>query len=327
MVLSFGQVKDEDVSTLIGRKNFAKAIEVIKSQLKNQRPDPRLRLQLGDVLVMAGKNKEAVAILSPLADEFAREGFAAKAISVFKKIQRIDPGARDVDAKLASLIQAKQQQATVPMPAPAHAGLELGMEEIGFEAFGAVSVPVPAAPQPPAPQPPAPQAPAPVEDRDLFAGGMEGTEPEAELGFDVDPPLIERAPTPDAGRDAFAAKARPERQVASTPASTEVELGFLDANTEPGSPGFPAEAVFTLEPEPVLELVPEIVDDVANEVVLSAEVMEAIPEEVPLEEMSESLFADELLSTSKARSRTCPCQTRRPAGPATEAREPATRSW
>ena len=60
------------------------------------------------------------------------EGFAAKAISVFKKIQKIDPSQRDVDAKLATLIQDKQRVATVPPP-PAAAMPEFGMEEIGFE--------------------------------------------------------------------------------------------------------------------------------------------------------------------------------------------------
>ena len=74
-----------------------------------------------------------MAILTPLADEFAREGFAAKAIAVLKKIQKIDPGLRDVEAKLANLIQDKQRVATVAPP-PAATMPEFGMEEIGFEA-------------------------------------------------------------------------------------------------------------------------------------------------------------------------------------------------
>jgi len=89
-----GGDKGEDVTTLIAKKNYTKAIEVIREQLQKQRNDPRLRLQLADVLVSAGKGKEAVTILLPLADEFAKEGFAAKAISVLKKIQKLDPGRR-----------------------------------------------------------------------------------------------------------------------------------------------------------------------------------------------------------------------------------------
>src|SRR5262245_15620901 len=153
MVLGFGQKsagKTEDVSSLIAKKSYARAIELIKEQLKSPRgADSRLRMQLADVLVLAGKVREAVQILTPLADEFAREGFAAKAIAVLKKIQKLDPTRRDVETKLAGLIQEKQQQASVAPP-PTGPALEIGMEEIGFEApaGGSVAVPAEAPPSP-----------------------------------------------------------------------------------------------------------------------------------------------------------------------------------
>src|SRR6186997_2338196 len=140
MVLGFGQSKPaspskkpDDVNALIAKKDYARAIQLLKHQLEKNRHDSRLRLQLGDLLALAGKTKEAVAILTPLADEFAREGFAAKAVAVLKKIQKIDPLQRGVDAKLASLIQEKQKQATVAAPAAASAPA-FGLEEIGFDA-------------------------------------------------------------------------------------------------------------------------------------------------------------------------------------------------
>ena len=128
-----GSGKGEDVATLIAKKNYSKAIEVIREQLAKQRNDPRLRLQLGDVLVAAGKVKEAVTILLPLADEFAKDGFAAKAISVLKKVQKLEPGRRDIDSRLANLIEQKQRLATVIAPAPSSGALEIGME-LGMEA-------------------------------------------------------------------------------------------------------------------------------------------------------------------------------------------------
>src|SRR5688572_23786521 len=142
MVLGFGgqakgaspaRTRPDDVAALIAKKDYARAIALIRKQLETQKHDSRLRLQLGDLLFLAGKQKEAVAILSPLADEFAREGFAAKAVAVLKKIQKIDPLQRGVDAKLASLIQEKQKQATVAAPAAASVPA-FGMEEIGFDA-------------------------------------------------------------------------------------------------------------------------------------------------------------------------------------------------
>ena len=213
MVLGFGETKSarptrpDDVAALIAKKDYARAIQLIKKQLELNRHDTRLRLQLGDLLFLAGKTKEAVAILTPLADEFAREGFAAKSIAVFKKIQKIDPTQRGVDSKLAALIQDKQRVATVPAPA-AVAMPEFGMEEIGFEpepvsARGADPEPLPALemetePESPPPPPPAPVAPLPlpVEDRDLIDETaedelvLEGL-PDLALDADAELPLAE----------------------------------------------------------------------------------------------------------------------------------------
>jgi len=125
--------RDDDVATLIGHRHYAKAIELIKERLKGGPPDPHLRLQLADALVFAGRDREAVMILQALADEYAQDGFAAKAISVLKKIQKIDPGRRDIEAKLAALIETKQRlAATVPFTPPSSLP-EFGMEEIGTE--------------------------------------------------------------------------------------------------------------------------------------------------------------------------------------------------
>src|SRR5688572_22475148 len=195
MVLGFGETKSarparpDDIPALIAKKDYARAILVIKKKLEANRHDSRLRLQLGDLLVLTGKTKEAVAILTPLADEFAREGFAAKAISVFKKIQKIDPGQRGVDEKLASLIQDKQRVATVAAP-PAASVLEFGMEEIGLEAEEAELEPEAARASEPSPTPVA-QAPlpAPVEDRDLID---ETAEDELPLELQLEP----EAPVP-----------------------------------------------------------------------------------------------------------------------------------
>jgi hypothetical protein len=137
MVLSFFSGGGGSVSDLIARKKYDKAIELLRIEFKQGSRDPRVRLQLADVLIMAGKGREAVPILLGLADEFALEGFAAKAISVLKKIQKIDPTRRDVEGKLAKLIKEKTRdvptlssmRATSAAAAP-----QFGMEEIGMEA-------------------------------------------------------------------------------------------------------------------------------------------------------------------------------------------------
>ncbi|HEX9188536.1 MAG TPA: cyclic nucleotide-binding domain-containing protein, partial [Vicinamibacteria bacterium] len=180
MALSFGKSKEEDVVTLIAAKKYARAIEVLKAQLQKRGANPSLRMQLADVLILADKKAEAVALLLPLADQYARDGFAAKAVSVLKKVQRVDPGRRDVEERLARQIEERQREA-VSLP---RSGPVIGMEEIGSAeapppdegpsleigfAMAPISAPVEApplqarAPQPPRQPEPPPSAPSPDE--------------------------------------------------------------------------------------------------------------------------------------------------------------------
>ena len=306
-----GPGKAEDVGALIARKNYSRAIEVIRRQLQTQRNDPRLRLQLADVLVSAGKNKEAVTILLPLADEFAKDGFAAKAISILKKVQRIDPGRRDIDSRLATLIQDKQRLATVVGTPPSGGALELGMEEIGFEpspsAREAGRVPVPAprvvAPEPPprAAPPPAPaRAPAPPPARVAPAPPPVAAEPELELEaapeLDLSgsvSPIIEAAPSP------APVEPVPELDL-GVDATPVVEEAPLDLALEPE-----ALPLVELEPAPAPAApIPQLAEPVVDQDLFTGEfeyvepVLEAEPaEEEPVTDpMSDSRFADELFS-------------------------------
>jgi hypothetical protein len=169
MVLSwFGGAspKGASVDELIAKKKYAQAVELLLEQFKAGNRDPRLRMQLADVLALSGRGKDAVPILQGLADEYAAEGFAAKAIAVLKKIDKIQPGRADVASKLASQVEKKTTQAfqapaTQAFKAPALP--EFGMEEIGMEAEP-VAAPV-AAPPPPVPPP----APPPEVPDDLLA--------------------------------------------------------------------------------------------------------------------------------------------------------------
>jgi Cyclic nucleotide-binding domain/Tetratricopeptide repeat len=281
MVLGFGQTKGasparpDDVSALIAKKNYAKAIEVIKKQLQTQRHDSRLRLQLGDLLVLAGKTKEAVAILTPLADEFAREGFAAKSIAVLKKIQKIDPGQRDVEAKLANLIQDKQRVATVAPP-PAAMMPEFGMEEIGFE-------------------------PEPVSAR------RADPEPSPAFGIEAEPeggpeaaPQVERQPEPEPPPPVRAAPAPAVAERAAPPAPLPPPVEDRDLIDETAEDELPLEGLpdLTLDADAELPLAPETGKTAEPELELQAD-PEPEPEiepEPPAEPMTESRFAEELMS-------------------------------
>jgi len=230
--------KSDDVMALIARKSYANAIELLRVQIEANRHDPRLRMQLADVLVLAGKGREAVGILAPLADEYARDGFAAKAIAVFK----IDPGRRDVDSRLASLIQEKQRVATVSV---ATASLpEIGMEEIGFDLPIGGGIAVPA-------EPPA-RALEPVVER---AWSEPLQEPEAEAEPEV--ALPELALEPESALPQLAL----EPPVRAVSAIEDPDLMFLDDLEEADAL---AEPEVEVEPEVDVEAETESADPMSD---------------------------------------------------------------
>lgn len=309
MVLSFGgggSSKPEDVNTLLAKKNYAKAVELLKQQLRKNARDPRLRLQLGDALAMAGKNKEAVEILLPLADEFANDGFSAKAISVLKKIQKLDPSRRDISTRLANVIQEKQKVAAASLPvtpSPSSGGFELGMEEIGIDIGAgpiAVSAPSRPAPEPQVVKPAAPPQPAPAP-KPAPAPQPAAAPPPAPKPAAPAPAPKPAAPPPQA--------APPPRPAAPPPAPEPAFGGADDIKLDLGADAVDEFSLTEVEAEPVSAPVdPPPVEDMdlwteeeegidGEELVLEAEPMAAEPEpDASGEEGLGGLFGDELLS-------------------------------
>jgi hypothetical protein len=166
----FSGSKEASLGELIAAKKYKKAVELLRQRFKEGARDPGLRLQLADVLVLSGRPNEAAPILSALADEYAREGFAAKAIAVLKKLQKVAPGKPDVERRMAALLHQRigAAPATAPGASSAPAPVEFGMEEIGSAGEGELAIgetiaPASVAASAPAPAvpPPAPAAPAP----------------------------------------------------------------------------------------------------------------------------------------------------------------------
>ncbi len=133
------------VAELLARKQFDRAVELAQAQVKERPRDARRRLQLADTLVAGGRGGEAVPLLREIADELAGDGFAAKAIAILKRIQKLSPGRSDVEERLAALIQSGTRGAA-PRRAPAPAVPEIGMEEFGEEPEIELMAPSPAAP-------------------------------------------------------------------------------------------------------------------------------------------------------------------------------------
>ena len=143
------------VHDLISRKDYAKALRVLSAEMKKSPHDQRARLKYGDVLIMAGRQKEAVKVFLDLADHHTKEGFTAKAIAILKRVEKIEPHRPDVKGRLENLIHQKVNAApSVPSAPAGGGGFEFGFEEIddaapeislGMEPLPAEVIPEPVA--------------------------------------------------------------------------------------------------------------------------------------------------------------------------------------
>jgi hypothetical protein len=110
-------LKDAKIEELIARGSYAKAAAALRREFESGRRDPALRLQLGDVLLRAGRPQEAIPILLALADELARAGQTGKAIAALKRVEAASPGRADVESRLASLLRVETPEEKTPPPA------------------------------------------------------------------------------------------------------------------------------------------------------------------------------------------------------------------
>jgi hypothetical protein len=294
VALGFGKGKEEDVVSLIAAKKYARAIEVLKAQLQKKGANPSLRMQLADVLILADKKQEAISLLIPLADQFAREGFAAKAVSVLKKIQKVDPGRREVEERLARQIEEKQREATgLPLARPGGpardeaSGFADGPSlEIGMEPMAPVS-----APAAPIELPPAAAAASP--DTTLPVGSSPDPPAQAlpTLELAEEPPL-QRAPMPP--RAPAAPAELPLVEVEPT-AFVLAEPAFEPAPAPPPPAPHPAGSKppdEEIEDYDLLYFADDGDDDETIDVPVDAELVEGAAKAEP---MSAGQFADELM--------------------------------
>ncbi len=168
----------DQVETFIAKKEFSRAIETLLAQSRAKPLFRRLRLKLADVYIMAGQAPAAVPVLLTLADQFASDGFIAKAIAMLKRVEKIEPGRRDVETRLAQLIQDKSRrtQAVRPPPPPvgSSAVVKFGLEEIDHAADFRLGTEAAASPLPATPAAPA------ADSSPSLAAPMIDAEPEEE---------------------------------------------------------------------------------------------------------------------------------------------------
>src|SRR5678815_2965794 len=120
---------DADLGELIAQRKRGKAIETLRRQLQGRGAPPvGVRLQLADLLMQAGRIEEAVPVLLGLADEFAADGFVAKAVAILKRVERVQPGRADIAERLERLVHQQKRVSELPSR-PRAAFPEFGIEE------------------------------------------------------------------------------------------------------------------------------------------------------------------------------------------------------
>jgi cAMP-dependent protein kinase regulator len=103
------------IEELIEGAHFARAANLLRSQLERRPNAVSLRLQLADVFVRAARIPEAVTVLLGLADDLGRAGLPAQAISVLKRVQGLDQGRTDIEERVAGAIE-QGREALEPVP-------------------------------------------------------------------------------------------------------------------------------------------------------------------------------------------------------------------
>ena len=88
----------------LAKKEYAKALEAIKSELFKNPDQLNLRLRQAEILDLQGKRHKAIFIYRDIAEAQARDGFYARAIAVYKKILKLDPE-QNVHSEMARLIE------------------------------------------------------------------------------------------------------------------------------------------------------------------------------------------------------------------------------
>src|SRR5215210_2776083 len=62
---------------------------------------------LGDLYARADKKREAISCFTRIAEHYREQGFSLKAIAMYKKVERLQPGTPEVAGQLATLYEAQ----------------------------------------------------------------------------------------------------------------------------------------------------------------------------------------------------------------------------
>ncbi|HEX8145548.1 MAG TPA: tetratricopeptide repeat protein [Pyrinomonadaceae bacterium] len=83
------------------------AIAEYRQIVENDADDFMALNVLGDLYARADKKREAIACFTRIAEHYREQGFSLKAIAMYKKVERLQPGSIEVASQLAALYEAQ----------------------------------------------------------------------------------------------------------------------------------------------------------------------------------------------------------------------------
>ena len=106
--MSFDKLKAmRSAERFLAQGKIRAAISEYKQVVENDPRDFTTLNMLGDLYAKNSEEKEAVGCFRKVAEHYGKQGFAQKAIAIYNKISRLQPGSLEVAAKLAELYQMK----------------------------------------------------------------------------------------------------------------------------------------------------------------------------------------------------------------------------
>lgn len=108
-MFGFGKPRIELLDKYLANKEYEKALAAIVGELKKNPSQFNLLLRQAEILGLSGDREKAIKVYRELAEHYAREGFFAKSIALYKKVLRLDPELQDIHSELARLIEEEEQ--------------------------------------------------------------------------------------------------------------------------------------------------------------------------------------------------------------------------
>lgn len=106
--MSFDKVKTmRNAERFLAQGKIRAAIGEYQQIIKNDPKDFSTLNILGDLFVKDSDQKQAIDCYRRVAEHYGKQGFAQKAIAVYNKISRLQPGSIEISAKLAELYKMK----------------------------------------------------------------------------------------------------------------------------------------------------------------------------------------------------------------------------